>query len=319
MTAKKLISIVTPCYNEEANVEELYRRVKEVFSKLEKYEYEHIFIDNSSTDGTVGVLKDIAKVDHRVRIIVNTRNFGGIRSSQYGLLQSRGDAVVLIWADLQGPPSLIPDFIRKWEDGYKVVKGIKTSSEEGFLLFSIRGLYYRLANKLSDVELDIHFDGFGLYDKKVIEILRTIDDPYPYFRGLVAELGFESASVEYKQALRKRGTSSYRSFYRLYDCAILGITSHSRVPLRLAIMFGFVMSFMTFLIAVSSLILKLIFWNYFPVGIAAIIVGVFSVFSIQLFFIGILGEYVGLMHMRILKRPLVIEKERINFENGPQA
>jgi len=312
---EKLVSVVTPCYNEEANVEEVYLRVKEVFDKFKKYQYEHIFIDNASSDKTVHVLKDIAKKDRRVKIIVNTRNFGAIRSSYYGLIQPKGDAAILIFADLQDPPSLIQDFLEKWAEGYKVVKGIKISSKEGFLLYSLRTFYYRLINKLSDdVKLSSHFTGFGLYDKCVIEALRTIDDPYPYLRGLISELGFESVEVEYKQERRKRGISS-NNFYSLYDTAMLGLTSHSRVPLRLATLLGFVLSILCLFIAVASLITKLLFWNYFPVGIAAIIIGLFALASVQLFFIGILGEYIGLMNMRILKRPIIVERERINFDN----
>lgn len=312
MADRKLISVVTPCYNEEGNVGELYRQVKEVFEKIGKHNYEHIFIDNASKDRTVNILKDIAEKDNRVKIIVNTRNFGVIRSSYYALTHAYGDAVVVIVADLQDPPFLIADFIHKWEEGYKVVKAIKVSSKENFLMYGIRSFYYYLMGKLSDTKLDSHFTGFGLYDKQVVDALRAIDDPYPYLRGLISELGFESAKISYTQPQRKSGKSSY-GFYELYDTAMLGITSHSRIPLRLATFTGFVMSLLSFLIGLGYLVAKLIFWERFPLGMAPMLIGIFLLSSVQLFFIGILGEYLGLIHMRNLKRPLAVEKERVNF------
>ncbi len=313
MSDKKLISVVTPCYNEEGNVEELYRQVKQVFEKLQKYDYEHIFIDNASQDRTVSILKDIAKKDRRIKIIVNTRNFGVIRSGYYGLTQAHGDAVIGLVADLQEPPSLMADFIQKWEEGYKVVKGIKARSQENFLMYGIRSFYYYLVGKLSDVKLSSHFTGFGLYDKRVIDALRAIADPYPYIRGLVAELGFKSTEIEYTQERRKSGKTSY-NFYELCNIAMLGITSHSLVPLRLATISGFVMSLISFAVGIGYLVAKLLFWQRFPLGIAPIIISIFLLSSVQLFFIGILGEYIGLMHLRSLKRPLVIENERVNFD-----
>lgn len=308
----KKISVVTPCYNEEGNVEEVYLQVKQVFERLGKYDYEHLFIDNASKDKTVKILKEIAQKDPRVKIIVNCRNFGPVRSLYHAILNAYGDAVVFIVADLQDPPSLIVDFIQKWEEGYKVVKGIKSSSKENSLFYFLRSVYYYLMNKLADIEISSHFTGFGLYDKEVIDILRTIDDPYPYLRGLIEELGFESAKIEYQQQQRKRGISSY-NFYRYYDEAMLGITSHSKIPLRVATILGFSMSLLSLLVAIGYLIAKLIFWQSFPLGTAPITVGLFLLASVQLFFIGIIGEYIGLMHMRILKRPLVVERERINF------
>lgn len=309
----KKISIVTPCYNEEGNVEQIYLQVKQVFERLEKYDYEHLFIDNASKDKTVKILKDLAQKDPKVKIIVNCRNFGPVRSLYYALLQTTGDAVVFIVADLQDPPSLIADFIEKWEAGYKVVKGIKKPMREGFLFYFARQFYYYLMSNLADIQISSNFTGFGLYDKKVIDVLREINDPYPYFRGLIEELGFESATIEYEQQRRKRGISSY-NFYRYYDEAMLGITSHSKIPLRLATMLGFALSLLSLLVAIGYLIAKLIFWQYFPLGTAPIMVGLFLLASVQLFFIGIIGEYIGLMHMRILKRPLVVERERINFD-----
>ena len=309
----KKISIVTPCYNEEDNIQDVYSRVKRVFNELENYNYEHIFIDNDSKDKTAFVLKELAKNDPRVKIIINCRNFGPIRSTYYALLQSYGDSVVLLPADLQEPPELIPEFIQRWEEGYTVVKGVKTPSKENFLMYFSRAAYYFLMQNISEIKLTSNFIGFGLYDKQVIEILREINDPYPYFRGLIEELGFYSVKVKYQQNKRKKGKSSY-NFFRYFDEAMLGITSQSRVPLRIATILGFVMSFFSLIVAFAYLLAKLIFWQYFPIGTAPITVGLFLLASVQLFFIGIIGEYIGLMHLRMLKRPLVIERERINFD-----
>jgi len=310
---KKLISIVTPCYNEEENVEEVYHQVKMIFSGFPNYHYEHIFIDNASTDRTVEILRRIAGVDGNIKIILNSRNFGHIRSPYYAMLQARGDAVISIVADLQDPPSMIADFIRKWEAGYKIVVGIKNYSEESAVMFKIRQLYYRISSRLSEVELLKDFTGFGLYDKKIIDILRQINDPYPYFRGLITEIGFEIAKIEYTQPARRRGITK-NNFYTLYDMAMLGITNHSKVPLRLAAMLGFAASVSSLAIAFCYLIYKLVFWNTFAVGIAPLVIGLFLFSSVQLFFLGILGEYLGSIHTQVLKRPLVIEKERINFD-----
>ncbi|NCR58892.1 MAG: glycosyltransferase family 2 protein [Microcystis aeruginosa LL13-06] len=312
--SKKSISIVTPCYNEQDNVELLYTQVKEIFDGLENYEYEHIFIDNDSQDKTLSLLENMARKDLRVKIIVNARNFGFVRSLYHGLLQGTGDAVVLIFADLQDPPTLIIDFLQRWEQGYQVVKGIKISSQENTLVYSIRRFYYYLVSVLAEeVELTSNFTGFGLYDKQVIEALRLIDDPYPYLKGLISEVGFKSAKIEYHQKVRKRGKSSF-NFYRMYDLAMLGITTYSNFPLRLATMIGFALSLLSFLVGLVTLILKLLFWNLFPIGTAAIIVGLFLFSSVQLFFIGILGEYIGLINRRSLKRPLVVERKRVNFD-----
>lgn len=308
----KLISVVTPTFNEEENVAELYRQTKEVFAGLPAYRSEHIFIDNASTDRTVAILKEIAATDPSVRIIVNARNFGHIRSPHHGLLQSSGDATVLLFADLQDPPQLITEFVRHWESGAKAALGVKDNSDESWLLFRIRKLYYRFVSSLSGTRLIRNFTGFGLYDRRVIDVLKTIDDPYPYFRGLVMEIGFEPALVSYHQRARKRGITK-NNFYTLYDIAMLGITSHSRVPLRIATMLGFVLSFLGMLAGIGYLIGKLLFWNVFPAGIAPLVIGGFVFLSVQLFFIGLLGEYVGAIHTQVLKRPLVVEKERINF------
>ena len=309
---KKLISIVTPCYNEEGNVEELQAQVKAVFDTLPNYDYEHIFIDNASTDRTVEILKRMAADDPRIKIIVNARNFGFVRSCYYGLLQGYGDAVVLLLADLQDPPALIRDFITKWEDGYEVIFGTRTSSHESFVLFQVKRFYYYVLSRIADVQLTRNTTGFGLYDQRVIQQIRKIEDPYPYFKGLIAELGFSVATIPYKSEVRKRGVSS-ANFYMLYDYAMLGVTSHSRVPLRAATVLGFLMSLLSIILAFAYLIAKLIFWDFLPTGMASLLVGVFLFSSIQLFFIGIIGEYLGLLHLRNLRRPVVLERERINF------
>lgn len=311
----KKISIVTPCYNEQDNVEELYRQVKNVIEQLPNpYEYEHIFIDNASKDNTVPILKRLAKQDPNVKIIVNARNFGHIRSPYHALLQAKGEAVILVVADLQDPPSLISQFVAKWEEGYKVVLGVKTESQESPTMFAIRKAYYNFINRVSEIELTKNNTGFGLYDRTIIQILRKIDDPYPYFRGLISDIGFESYKIEYRQPARRRGITK-NNFYTLYDIAMLGITNHSKVPLRLAALLGFAMSALSFFVAVIYFIAKLIFWDYFAMGQAPLIIGLFLFSSVQLFFIGIIGEYVGSIHTQILNRPLVIERERINFED----
>lgn len=307
-----LVSIVTPCFNEEGNVEALYLKVKEVFATLPDYSYEYIFIDNCSKDRTPELLRAMAGKDPKVKVILNTRNFGHIRSPFYGLLQANGDAVILLVADLQDPPEMIVDFLREWKKGFKVVLGVKTSSEESSLMFFIRKAYYDFVTKVSDTELTKNNTGFGLYDRVVIENLRKIGDSYPYFRGLISELGYPASKIEYRQPSRKRGVTS-NNFYRLYDMAMLGITSHSKVPLRIATIAGFGMSLIGFVMAFLYLVAKLIFWSQFQLGLAPLLIGIFLFAAVQLFFIGILGEYIGAIHTQVLKRPLVIEKERINF------
>lgn len=309
----KLISIVTPCYNEEENVQELYSRVKGIMSSLSDCDYEHIFIDNSSTDKTVEILRGIAAKDRNVKVIINTRNFGHIRSPQYALRQTKGDAVIHIVADLQDPPEMIADFIKKWEEGYKIVIGVKEKSEESPFFFFIRKIFYSLIGRLSEISLIKNFTGFGLYDRKVIEILRQIDDPYPYFRGLICDIGYERAEIPYVQPTRKRGFTK-NNFYTLYDMAMLGITNHSKVPLRLAMMTGFAVGLLSLIVAFGYFVYKLIYWDNFSVGTAPLVIGLFFFAAVQLFFIGIIGEYIGAIHTQVLKRPLVIEKERINFD-----
>lgn len=308
----KLISVVTPCYNEEDNVQECVKLIQNVFAHYDNYTYEHIFIDNASTDKTLEILRDIARTDKHVKIIANSRNFGHIRSPYHGLLQANGDAVILFVADLQDPASLIPEFIKKWEEGFQTVIGTKRSSEESSVMFSIRKLYYKTVNRLSNIDLIDNFTGFGLYDKEVIGHLRSINDPYPYFRGLIAEIGLRIHQIPYDQPVRVRGITK-NNFFTLYDIGMLGIISHSQVPLRIATMAGFLLSFVSIFIAVIYFLLKLVFWNSFSLGMAPIVIGIFFFASVQLFFVGILGEYLGSIHIYSKRRPLVIEKERINF------
>jgi len=308
----RTVSIVTPCYNEESNVVQLYERITAVLDTCHGYIYDIIFIDNASTDNTVPLIKSLIEKDSRVRLIVNARNFGHIRSPYYGLLQATGDAVVLMASDLQDPPELIPEFIRQWEAGFKIVAGVKTTSEESKVFFMIRKMYYSMVNRIANIKLINNFTGFGLYDRRVINMMKDLNDPYPYLRGLVSELGFDVAEVMFKQPQRKRGITK-NNFYTLYDIAMLGITSHSKVPLRLAVFAGFCLSALSLMMALIYLILKLVFWNSFVIGTAPLLMGLFFFASVQLFFLGLIGEYVGNLQTQILNRPLVVEKERINF------
>jgi len=308
----KKISIVTPCFNEEANVEAVYSKVKEIFQKIGAYEYEHIFIDNASVDGTQAILRKLAAADRNVKVIFNTRNFGHIRSPFYGLTQTTGDAAILLVADFQDPPELISEFLRKWESGYKVVLGIKTNSGESGLMFALRKFYYNLVDGLSEVRINKNNTGFGLYDKAVVSEFRKLDEPYPFLRGLVSELGYAPARVEYFQPARKRGITK-NNFYTLYDIGMLGIINHSKVPLRLAIFTGAFFAVLNLLVALGYLVYKLAYWNSFYLGIAPVVIGLFLFASVQLIFLGVIGEYIGAIYTHTLKRPLVIEKERINF------
>lgn len=311
---KKKISIVTPCYNEEANVEELYRQVKAQFERLsELYTYEHIFIDNASTDRTVEELKKLAAADKNVKIIVNAMNFGHIRSPFYGLCQAMGDAAMLMVADLQDPPELIPQFLQQWEAGHRVVIGIKNKSKENPLMYALRTMFYKMIKKISETRQIENFTGFGLYDKTFIQLLRSIDDPYPYMRGLVAEYGGDLGEVFYTQPKRLHG-KTHNNFYTLYDMAMLGFVNHSKVPLRMASFIGFLCSAVSLLVALIYFVYKLCYWDSFQVGQAPLVIGMFFFASVQLFFLGIVGEYVGSILTQVRRRPLVIEQERINFE-----
>ena len=312
----KTVSIVTACYNEQDNVEELYHQVHAVMASLGRFHYEHIFIDNASTDSTVVILKRLAAHDANVKIIVNARNFGAIRSSTHALTHARGDAVISIVADFQDPPELIPTLIAGWEAGYSAVIGIKRSSQEPSLFFFLRRQYYKLAERLSSIETIQNFTGFGLYDRKVIDLIRSFDDPYPYFRGMIADIGLPIQRILYDQPQRKHGVTKH-NWYALYDIGVLGIINHSRVPLRLATFAGFTGAAISFLVACVYLFLKLAFWYTFSFGLAPLLIGVFFTASLQLVFLGILGEYIGAIHTQIQKRPYVIEYERINFDSPP--
>lgn len=315
MTQKKKISVLTACYNEEGNVADLIKAVENVFRNLPAYSYEHIFIDNCSSDNTVPILKEIAKTNRNVKVIVNARNFGHIRSPFHGLLQCNGDAVISLVADFQDPPEMIPKFIEKWAEGHKIVIGVKTHSKENAFMYAIRKFFYNLlaqASGSNDPPVK-NFTGFGLYDQQFISVLRGLDDPYPYFRGLITELGFDRFEIEYTQPLRKSGKTK-NNFFTLYDMAMLGFVNHSKLPLRLSAFIGFVTAIISFSIGLFYLIFKLVYWNEFQLGLAPLIIAIFFFSSIQLFFIGVIGEYIGAIHTQVRKRPLVIEKERVNFD-----
>lgn len=312
----KTLSVVSPCFNEEGNVQELYERVLAVMRRLGRYRYEHIFIDNSSTDGTRAVLRRLAERDHNVKIIENTRNFGHIRSPIHAFMQASGDAVIVLLSDLQDPPELIEDMITEWEKGTPIVIGVKNTSDENRLMFWIRKKYYQMIRKLAEIDTYDNFIGFGLYDRKVVEMIKRFDDPYPYFRGMIAEIGLPHKELAYNQARRKKGITK-NNFYSHYDVAMLGLTSLSKVPLRLATFSGLVCSVLSLLAGVFYLGYKLLYWQRFTVGVAPVAISVFFFASIQLLFIGILGEYIGSIHTLVQKRPLALEKERINFEFEP--
>ena len=296
MAERKLISLISPCFNEEGNIDELYRRANAVMAALPDYDFEYLFIDNASTDGTLDKLRAIAARDPRVRVIVNTRNFGHIRSPTWGILQTRGDATVVLASDLQDPPELLPDFIAAWEQGYKIALAIKPVSKTNPLMHWLRGLYYRVLDRISEVSIVRDATGFGLYDRAVLDHLRQIHDPYPYLRGLICELGYPIKTIPFDQPRR-----------------MLGIVSHSVVPIRLAAMAGFLIGLLSILVALVFLILKLALWDRFPIGIAPIVIGMFFMFGLVMLFIGILGEYIASIHTYVRNRPVVVERERINF------
>ncbi len=315
---RKHITVVTPCYNEESNVIPLCEALVEVFKQFPQYTFDHLFIDNRSKDNTRQNLRQLAAKYPHVKVIFNTRNFGHIRSPYYALLQAQGDAVMLMASDFQDPPAMLGDMIKKWEEGYKIAIGVKVESEESVVMYTLRTFYYTLVRKLADVELLSHVTGFGIYDRSFLEVLRKIDEPYPYFRGLITEIGMETAQIHYKQSKRKAGLTK-NNFYTLYDIAMLGITSHSKVPLRLATMAGMLMAIFSLFIAFVFFVAKLVFWNTFTIGIAPMLISMYFFASVQLFFIGVLGEYIAAIHTQILKRPLVVESERLNFEHPPGA
>jgi glycosyltransferase involved in cell wall biosynthesis len=309
----KKISILIPCYNEEKNVVPLYNEVMGIFIKhLSSYDYEIIFIDNYSTDNTRFLLREICKGDKKVKAIFNARNFGGVNSAVYGLRQTSGDCAILLFADFQEPVDLIPAFVKAWEEGYKIVAGIKKQSKENKIKRFLRTCYYNILQKMSEIKQIIHFDGFGLYDNSFIDILRSLHEPTPYLKSIVAELGFARKDIPYVQQKRRSGKSHY-SWYALYNDAMLSFTSYTKMGLRFATILGFIFSGIFFVIALIYFIYKLMYWNSFSIGIAPIVIGMFLLGSLQLFFIGFIGEYIMAINTRIMNRPLVIEEERINF------
>ncbi len=313
MSERLLLSIVTPCYNEEDNIDELYARIKATIADLTKYKFELIFIDNHSQDSTVAKLKHLAAIDPTVKVIINTRNFGHIRSPYYGILQSSGSATIYLASDLQDPPEMIPQFIQYWEEGYKLVMATKPVSQGVAWVHALRKTYYRFLDGISDISLVKDATGFGLYDREVLSHLRKIDDPYPFLRGLICELGYEIKTIPFEQPRRLRGISK-NNFYTLYDIAMLGIVSHSKVPIRLAAFAGYAIGFLSIIAAMVFFVLKMIYWDYFPFGMAPLIISMFFIFGMLFLFMGILGEYIGSIHTYLQRRPVVVESERINFE-----
>lgn len=308
----KTISLVSGCYNEADNLEELFSRVWAVAAKHPEYSWEYVVIDNCSTDKSAEILRETAAKEPRLKVIFNVRNFGHIRSPYHAILQTRGDAIICLASDLQDPPEFIENFLPKWEAGWKVVAAIKNESKESALFFAARRLYYRVIDRLSDVDLLRNFTGFGLYDRAVIELMREADDPYPYFRGQISEFGFPVARIPFTQERRKRGFSK-NNFYTLFDLAMLGFTNHTKVPLRLASMAGFLMSMLCLGVSLGYLLYKVFNWDSFSLGTAPVVVGLFFIGSVQLFFIGVIGEYIGAIHTKVTRRPLVVERERLNF------
>ena len=314
---KKLISVVVPTYNEQENVVPLTDTLVKIFAEeLPEYNYEIIFIDNHSKDNTKTLIRRICSENPNVKAIFNARNFGQMRSPVYGFKQAYGDCVVRLNADFQDPPSLIPTFVREWEKGHKIVIGIKEKTEEGFFMAFVRRQYYKFLRKITDIGHIENFTGFGLFDKAFVDVVRNIHDPMPYFRGMVAEFGFEYKTILYQRPNRRAGKSK-NHFYTLYDVAMIGITSYSKVMLRLASFLGFIIGGLSFLVALVYFIMKLVHWDWFRSGIAPLVIGVFFLGGVQLFFIGLLGEYVLAINSRVLDRPLVVEEERLNFNVKP--
>lgn len=310
----KKISILIPCYNEEENVAPISQAVIETMERdLPQYEFELVFIDNDSTDQTRNILRGLCAADRRIKAIFNARNFGQFNSPYYGMLQVTGDCVIEMVADFQDPVEMIPKYVAEWENGYKIVIGIKTSSRENKMMYWLRSCYYKTIKKLSDVEQIEHFTGSGLYDREFIEILRNLNDPTPFLRGIVAELGYKRKEIPYEQPRRRAG-KTHNNFYRLYDAAMLSVTSYTKAGLRLATIFGSICSAASMVVALVYLVMKLIWWDRFPAGMAPMLIGMLFLGSVQIFFIGLLGEYIMSINQRVMKRPLVIEEERLNFE-----
>lgn len=311
----KRISVVVACYNEQDNILPMVGTLSDIFvNRLSDYDYEILFIDNDSTDNTRANILKACKDNRNVKAIFNAKNFGSIRSSVYGLLNATGDCIIKMCADFQDPPELICDFVEKWEKGTKIVLGIKSESKENPLMYRIRKLYYRIIKKITDINHIDNFVGYGLYDREFIDIVREIRDPMPYFRGIVAELGYKYESVYYVQPKRKTGKSKF-NFYRLYDYAMLGITAYSKIPLRIMTFIGGIFSGLSLIAAIVYAIFKLIFWHSFSMGMAPVVIGIYFLGSLQLLFLGIIGEYILNINTRVLNRPLVTEERRINFED----
>ena len=312
----KKISIMIPCYNEEENVVPISEAVvRELTDSLPEYDYEILFIDNDSKDNTRPLLREICKNNPKIKAIFNVKNFGQFNSPYYGMLQTTGDCTICMCCDFQDPVEMIPKLVHEWENGYKIVCAIKTTSKENKIMRFLRTFYYNLIRKMSDVEQIEHFTGFGLYDKSFIEVLRNLKDPSPFLRGIVAELGYRRKDIPYEQAKRRAG-KTHNNFYTLYDAAMLSFTSYTKIGLRLATFCGIGVGFVSFLVGMVYLILKLIMWDNFPMGMAPVLIGMCFLGSVQLFFIGLLGEYVLNINTRVMNRPLVIEEERLNFNNS---
>lgn len=310
---KKTVSVLIPCYNEEENVGPMSEAVVELFeTQLTQYDYELVFIDNDSHDRTREILREICSKNPKVKAIFNAKNFGQFNSPFYGILQTTGDCTISMVCDFQDPIDLIPQYLEEWENGYKIVIGIKTSSKESKLMYFLRSMYYKFIKKFSDVEQIEHFTGSGLYDRSFVDVLRELKDPKPFMRGLVAELGFRRKEISYEQPKRRAG-KTHNNFYTLYDAAMLSITSYTKIGLRLATFAGCISGGISFLIALIYLVMKLIMWDQFQAGMAPILIGMFFLGSIQIFFIGFIGEYVLSINERVMNRPLVVEEERLNF------
>ena len=309
---KKNITIVSATYNEEGNILDFYDRTSNAIKNITKYQFDFLFIDNASTDNTLKILKELAKKNQHVKIISNTRNFGHIRSPYWGIIQSQGHATIYLASDLQDPPELIPEFIKAWEVGYKIALGIKSESKDNFFMHFLRKTYYYLLNKISDVPIVKNATGFGIYEKSVLDVIRKINDPYPFLRGIIADLGYEVKEIPFVQEGRIRGISK-NNFYTLFDIGMLGVINHSNIPIRLASFFGMIIGSVSLAIALLFFIFKLLYWDSFPFGVSPIIIGMFFMFGLVLIFIGLLGEYVASIHVFLKNRPVVVEKERINF------
>ena len=313
MENKKLISFVIPCFNEEGNVENISNAIINLFdNELSKYNYEIIFIDNDSKDNTRKLIRELCKNNSNIKAIFNVKNFGQFNSPYYGILNANGDAIVSIACDFQEPVEMIPKFVEAWGEGYKIAIGVRKTSTDNFIFRIFKSIYYDLIKKFSNVEQIKMFTGFGLYDKEFIDILRKLDDPTPFFRGLVAELGYKIKQIPFEQGKRTKGKSS-NNFYTLYDAAMLSFTSYTKIGLRFATFLGAIASTMSLIIAIVYFILKLLDWDRFPAGMIPVLIGMLFLGSIQILFIGIIGEYVLAINQRTMKRPLVVEEERINF------